>query len=294
MVNTRPSHLQARCTWNRQAHCSVIVLGLLLCTSRHDVSAFVAPKPSHHWAHTPSPITIRFPAPGSRASTKLHAQLIEEGKAWLGLTPNLVLDNTELVPATAQKASIPNLTVSLVKSVVGGGVLALPAAVAALGDAPDAVLPVAVSLIVGVGDQFLFLQLDGQSLLVDRSNDVCGRLGKVGRQRIESDGGWSRQHQDSVGMPRLQHDSRRLLPVSGCDSRLFGRIEDRCSSGRDWDSALAFMPNEGFELTHAIQPSWYRWVCRDRRCHGCKKSGWKLQSHESSHGRRGKLFARLG
>ena len=49
------------------------------------------------------------------------------------------------------KGSTAELTVSLVKSIVGGGVLAIPAAVSSLGDSPEHVLPVAVVLILVMG-----------------------------------------------------------------------------------------------------------------------------------------------
>lgn len=47
-------------------------------------------------------------------------------------------------------ATIPNEIFNLVKSIVGAGVLSLPAGIAAFGDAPGAILP-AVSLIAGIG-----------------------------------------------------------------------------------------------------------------------------------------------
>mmetsp|Transcript_10570 Transcript_10570/g.20345 ORF Transcript_10570/g.20345 Transcript_10570/m.20345 type:complete len:498 (-) Transcript_10570:282-1775(-) len=54
-------------------------------------------------------------------------------------------------------ASIPNLTISLVKSIVGGGVLAVPAGFAAMGGSPD-IVPVAVTTVVcsGVLNAFYF------------------------------------------------------------------------------------------------------------------------------------------
>jgi amino acid permease len=48
-------------------------------------------------------------------------------------------------------ASIPTLSVSLIKSVVGSGVLALPAGVATLGDSPSGVVVPAVLLILVIG-----------------------------------------------------------------------------------------------------------------------------------------------
>lgn len=48
-------------------------------------------------------------------------------------------------------ASIPNLSISLVKSIVGSGVLALPAGLAGLGDMPTSVIPVAILLIAATG-----------------------------------------------------------------------------------------------------------------------------------------------
>mmetsp|Transcript_876 Transcript_876/g.2511 ORF Transcript_876/g.2511 Transcript_876/m.2511 type:complete len:295 (-) Transcript_876:1028-1912(-) len=48
-------------------------------------------------------------------------------------------------------ATVPNLTVSLVKAIVGSGVLALPAGVASLGNSPSAVLAPSAVLIVFAG-----------------------------------------------------------------------------------------------------------------------------------------------
>jgi len=55
-------------------------------------------------------------------------------------------------------ASIPNLSASLVKSIVGSGVLALPASFAALGDYPNSVLPagILVTLLVGSINAYFF------------------------------------------------------------------------------------------------------------------------------------------
>lgn len=60
-------------------------------------------------------------------------------------------------PPSLTKASIPNLTVSLVKSIVGSGVLALPAGIAALGDSPE-MIPYAMGiiLIIGVLNTYFF------------------------------------------------------------------------------------------------------------------------------------------
>jgi len=52
-------------------------------------------------------------------------------------------------------SSTLSLTVSLVKSIVGGGILALPCAVAAMGDGPS-VLPVATAMIIGAGSLHAF------------------------------------------------------------------------------------------------------------------------------------------
>jgi amino acid permease len=64
-----------------------------------------------------------------------------------------ITSNVLPVPSQKEqkKASVLELTVSLVKSIVGGGVLAIPAAVSALGDSPEQVLPVAVLLIMVMG-----------------------------------------------------------------------------------------------------------------------------------------------
>jgi amino acid permease len=68
-------------------------------------------------------------------------------------------------------ASIPNLTTSLVKSIVGSGVLALPAGVATLGDSPTKVILPAILLIVAIGiiNAFMFS-------LIGR---VCGLTGAM-------------------------------------------------------------------------------------------------------------------
>lgn len=143
MAYTRSNLLSAPCNWKRQAHHVVISVGLILLCS-HDVSAFGTRTTSNrNVAQSPLPIS----------NSKLHAQLIEDGKAWFSaLTPALTNNNVKPLPKAVEvKGTVPGLTVSLVKSLVGGGVLAIPAAVAALGDAPDAVLPVAVALIAVMG-----------------------------------------------------------------------------------------------------------------------------------------------
>ena len=77
--------------------------------------------------------------------SELHAQLVQEQEAAFPRRQAFK------EPETKTKASITNLRTSLVKSIVGGGVLALPAAVSALGDNPATVLPVAVALIAAIG-----------------------------------------------------------------------------------------------------------------------------------------------
>jgi hypothetical protein len=70
-------------------------------------------------------------------------------------------------------ASIPNLTTSLVKSIVGSGVLALPAGVATLGDSPSAKIVVPVILliiIIGMINAYFFS-------LIGR---VCHKTGATG------------------------------------------------------------------------------------------------------------------
>jgi amino acid permease len=107
----------------------MVALGLLsLCKTSS--SAFVA---------HPNTRSVRF------IDFELHAQLVQEQEAAF---PRCRALNK---PETKTKASILNLTTSLVKSIVGGGVLALPAAVSALGDNPATVLPVAVALIAAMG-----------------------------------------------------------------------------------------------------------------------------------------------
>jgi amino acid permease len=51
-----------------------------------------------------------------------------------------------LIAVGGGTASIPNLVTSLIKSIVGSGVLALPAGMAAVGDVPDQVLPISYAL----------------------------------------------------------------------------------------------------------------------------------------------------
>jgi amino acid permease len=53
--------------------------------------------------------------------------------------------------STTSNGSTLEMIVSLVKAIVGGGVLAIPAAVTTLGDSPQQVLPIAVALIVTMG-----------------------------------------------------------------------------------------------------------------------------------------------
>lgn len=169
MTNSNRSRsLQAHSTWSRQSQLQRIAHIGLFVLCRHDALAFFGHSQCSRSAHSPlnafSSSITRF-VPGSvNSRTKLHAQLIEDGKVWPSLSPqSLVLDNAASILADDKKASIPNLTVSLVKSVVGGGVLALPAAVAALGDASEAVLPVAVSLIAVMGAiNAYFFSLVGQ------------------------------------------------------------------------------------------------------------------------------------
>jgi amino acid permease len=64
---------------------------------------------------------------------------------------NLELQALKQVESNEEGASIPNLTVSLVKSIVGGGVLALPASVVCVGDTLPQAIPTAILLIVVLG-----------------------------------------------------------------------------------------------------------------------------------------------
>ena len=60
-------------------------------------------------------------------------------------------NSAPIVAAKQQTAgTIPKLTTSLVKSIVGSGILALPAGIATLGDSPD-VIPYAIAIIGAVG-----------------------------------------------------------------------------------------------------------------------------------------------
>jgi amino acid permease len=105
----------------------LVAIGFLsLC--KRSTSAFAA---------HPNTRSVRF------IDSELHAQFFQEEAAF---PRSRASDDPETT-----KASIPNLTTSLVKSIVGGGVLALPAAVSALGDNPTTVLPVAVALIAAMG-----------------------------------------------------------------------------------------------------------------------------------------------
>jgi amino acid permease len=102
---------------------------------------------------THSPLSITF-----SSRSPLYAQLIEETKDRFSARESIIPRfpfpkssqdeaNTAANSIPSTKGSVSSLTVSLVKQIVGAGVLALPAAVAALGDDPSAVLPVALPLI---------------------------------------------------------------------------------------------------------------------------------------------------
>jgi amino acid permease len=71
------------------------------------------------------------------------------------LFPFPFTSSTTAVPSSeltgSKKSSMVEMIVSLVKAIVGGGVLAIPAAVTTLGDSPQQVLPTAVALIIVMG-----------------------------------------------------------------------------------------------------------------------------------------------
>lgn len=72
-------------------------------------------------------------------------------------------------------ASIPNLTISLIKSIVGSGVLALPAGMATIGDVPSSVVPVALALVAVTGSlNAYFFTIIGR---------VCGATGATSFQQ---------------------------------------------------------------------------------------------------------------
>lgn len=60
------------------------------------------------------------------------------------------------IKAHGGSATVPNLTVSLVKAIVGSGILALPAGVASLGNDPSAVVIPSIALIVFAGSMNAF------------------------------------------------------------------------------------------------------------------------------------------
>jgi amino acid permease len=68
-----------------------------------------------------------------------------------------VLDETSTDLDETKGGTIPQLTTSLVKSIVGSGILALPAGVSTLGNSPDVVLPVLfIIALIGAINAFFF------------------------------------------------------------------------------------------------------------------------------------------
>lgn len=101
--------------------------------------AFSFQMSARHLHHRRAIFPTNFPS-ATRVAQPLGAKL-GNGHEESNSTPTATADGI---------ASIPNLTVSLVKSIVGSGVLALPAGVATLGDSPRVILP-AILLIIVIG-----------------------------------------------------------------------------------------------------------------------------------------------
>jgi amino acid permease len=95
-----------------------------------------------------SPRLICRRPPSSSASGCLSRSLPKSASIRI---QNLELQALKQVESNEEGASIPNLTVSLVKSIVGGGVLALPASVVCVGDTLPQAIPTAILLIVVLG-----------------------------------------------------------------------------------------------------------------------------------------------
>lgn len=130
---------------------SPLIPAFTLCADVKMGEVLLRAQPSGKVFHASIPI----------ASCELQAQLMEDGKAWFSATT--LTPAVQDKPLPKAQGTVPSLTVSLVKSLVGAGTLALPAAVACVGDAPGAVLPAAVALIVVMGMiNAYFFSLTGQ------------------------------------------------------------------------------------------------------------------------------------
>lgn len=135
------------------------LLLLLLQPLNNTVLTFVMPaRQLHHRRVQPEPNFSTLSSRGSQQA-KLGAKLAN--------------DESAAEAATGGTASIPNLSVSLVKSIVGSGVLALPAGVATLGDSPSVkvIVPaIILILIIGAINAYFFS-------LIGR---VCDKTGATG------------------------------------------------------------------------------------------------------------------
>jgi amino acid permease len=78
------------------------------------------------------------------------------------LTTTLKVLNESSDDCPNKGGTIPQLTTSLVKSIVGSGILALPAGVSTLGDSPDVVLPALVIIAAIGGINAFFFSLIGR------------------------------------------------------------------------------------------------------------------------------------
>lgn len=90
----------------------------------------------------------------SRAFTAhpISSAFLGRSSVVIGIAPHAddTSNDDSASPKTSGQASIPTLSVSLVKSIVGGGVLALPSGMAAMGGSPD-IVPTAITTILASG-----------------------------------------------------------------------------------------------------------------------------------------------
>jgi amino acid permease len=144
--------MKERCTRsNGRNHSTALVSVLVFLLFSRGASAWFSASP-----------------PSTPSTTRLLAQHVDNRRSSVQYYDASVVGRTNTngdddVLKTGT-ASIPNLTTSLVKSIVGGGVLALPAAVAAMGgDNPETVLPTACLMIAAAATvHAYFFQLLGK------------------------------------------------------------------------------------------------------------------------------------
>ena len=140
----------------RRRRLATLLVQIYFVSSGKTVSSFsvmsrkLIHRTNAHPPETPSPIRTKASLKGKLSTSDEGIPALKEGGT----------------------ASIPNLTTSLVKSIVGSGVLALPAGVATLGDSPTNVVMPAIFLIIAIGimNAFMFS-------LIGR---VCGMTGATG------------------------------------------------------------------------------------------------------------------